>query len=381
MHSFSEIVPSRFCVYSEYVFNSPSKEWGDGLLDKRLSRQKPISVTRPISRETTIELFGFGTGVFASQVKVNDCELDFPVLGEDTSPPYPAMEGASINRAYHRTRVPADVIREGLNTIELPPTHAYVQCLALRLYEEDPNRAMADLQLPTSSLRVTENTEHSSCTVELSDLKNESSLETVDILAYYTGYDENMNGEQRDWHGGAEPDEHSTSGYALYGHAGNCSAIDPSLEFDVTFIPDPQICFRSRLKDGRGYVVESPDGFSNIELGKRRPIHLIRPEGFLATGFHEHGWNQANGSRTMSFKVPAELASHKSILRYAGYGEWRILLNGQVVKENTNLPLARCLQDSVCVSPVVGENILTFETIGGTGCFQNPGPLLYITED
>ena len=389
MHTFSEIVPSQFCVYREYAFTSLSKDWGDGLLDKSLSRQKPISVEDSIPDHAKVELFGFGTGVFASRATVNGQEIDFPVLcaalPASPSSPYPVLEGASINRAYHRTRIPEGVIKHGANIVDLPPTHAYVQCLVIRVYESNPDRAVADLRLPAAALRTQYEAGASNCTIELADLQNGASLERAEVLAFYTGYDENINGLQKDWHAGAEHDLGAAGGYILHGHVGDCAGADPKFhkfQFDTTLIPDRSIRFRSRFRDKRGYVVESPGGHVvDVDLGDKSSIRLIRPEGFVAVGFHEHGWNQENGRCSMTFEIPSDIASREAVLRYAGYGEWRIILNDRVVKENTDLPLARCAQDTLSIAVNSGKNILVFETIGTTGCFQNPGPLLYLAED
>ena len=376
MHTFLEMSPSRFCVYKEHLFTSPSKEWGDGLLDKKLSRRKPIVIEQPVPANAEVELFGFGTGIFESRVKVNGQEFDFSVLG-DGAPPYPSLAGASINRAYHRTQILSEVIVKGTNIIELPPTHAYVQCLALRIFEADPDRAVTDLQLPFASLQAAFNPFTDSCSVAFADVKNSSFFGSAEVLAYYTGYDENMNGEEQDWHAGAEQDNGSARGYRLYGHAGELEASTSEIYFNTMYVPDSKIRFRARLRERRGYVVESPGGFADVDLYNKPPIQLVRPEGFLAVGFHEGGWNQEHGRCEMSFTIPEDFEPRSAVLRYAGYGEWRIILNERVVRENTNLPLACSAQDSIRVETASGANALVFESIGKTGCFQNPGPLLY----
>ena len=75
-----------------------------------------------------------------------------------------------------------------------------------------------------------------------------------------------------------------------------------------------------------------------MEIEKRTAtLEIVTPVGFYAVGFHENGFNQDAGLMAADFAIENVSELSRSVLVYAGYGEFEVLVNSQTVVANTSL--------------------------------------------
>jgi hypothetical protein len=364
------VCANTFCTYKEYGFRSRLDTWGEGLLDRKLGNDKSINIDADVPSDSIAELFAFGTGKLPSTVLINGNETELPTLDTQASgrKVYTGDEDHSVHRTYHRVLFPAEWLRRGENTVTFPPVHAYILVLVVRVYEDAPARCECKFQsfVDEKSLSITlvsgvpEDTHH------------------VDFLGRFVGYDENQNGLVEDWHANAEFDPTFPSGYRLAGHLGTASRLGETVSGPIDLFPAGPVEIRARIATRDGTVYEQLSAHRvDIERGTET-LEILSPTSFYAVGFHENGFNQAAGRIAAEFVVENASELSRSVLVYAGYGEFEVLVNGRTVVANTSFPLAVCSHDHVEVTLVPGANTVEYRTTGRTGCFQNPGPALLV---
>ena len=361
--------------YREFRGGLAGSNWGEGLLDWLHYGDPTIkSVVLPddLDRYRHAELFAFGTGKFADTIQVNGTTFDFPsldVLARGTAQ-YDCV-GKSVHRSHHLAQVPIEELRPGLNEVVFEETHAFVQLFTVRLFRESP-----------SDFDVRFGVEQTGEGYELKvDGPGVEDVEEVDFFVRHPGMDLDASGQDDTWQVTINRELEGEWGYELSNHCGIRTEEPWRIEWQPELVPSGSLDFRSRLRLEDGTVVESPGGIVTTEHTPSSSVRFVPPNGFSPFGFHESGFNQ-DVNLTCTYDVPESFEARRAVLRVPVYGEIEMRLN------DTEPLLAEAPTGGYYVTSIEvdldslrdGRNELQLRSTGGTGCYQPPGPFLYLEQ-
>jgi hypothetical protein len=217
--------------------------------------------------EAVLHRWGGHVGTSEKRIRFNGREwIMLPELA--TTPP-----GTQPEEYYYEdnpvVEVPLDHLREGANTVEGTCSalagHNWGQwglySLILRVYY-DPERKdhpIGSIVSPRTRATLGEN-----ATIVV-DAQSSEGVGRVDVVAWYTGLDEDGDGHFRDWHGAYfQPSRGDTAD--LREHVGTAAREPYRIAWDTTWVPDQEEPMRlaARIQDSRGVwcVTETVDGLS-----------------------------------------------------------------------------------------------------------------------
>jgi hypothetical protein len=220
-----------------------------------------------VRAEAVLHRWGGHVGTSEKRIRFNGRDwITLPELA--TTPP-----GARPEEYYFEdnpvVEVPLDHLREGANTVEGTCSalagHNWGQwglySLILRVYY-DPERKdhpTGSIVSPHARATLGENP-----TVVV-DAQSSEEVGRVDVLAYYTGLDEDGDGHLRDWHAAFfQPSRGDAAD--LREHVGTARREPYRIAWDTTWVPDQDEPMRlvARIQDSRGLwcVTEQVDGLS-----------------------------------------------------------------------------------------------------------------------
>jgi hypothetical protein len=374
------------CTYREYCapvqVGCGDDPWGEGLLDySRFADPglKHIEIDS-VHPESDAELLVFGTGVFQRPVWVNGCRVNLQstnelAMGRER---YEAI-GNSVHRAYQLALIPRGVLRNGTNTVQLLPTHAFVQVLVVRVFDPPvPDEPGAG---SSCAIRLVVETADDAYTLSTS-----GSVRAIDYFVRSWGMDLDLTGSGDSWQTYLNPVSGNRGAYVIEGRLGGRSFAGHETHRVVRTMDGcaSPISFRCRVTLDDGRIVESPGGAVPVVDGSSDPARLdrptiIRPRRFYPYGFHANGWHQ-DYELLCEYTVP-EHPGARWRLMVPHYGAVAIEMNGGYTAR-ADMPTGRYAVSIVDLpdgSVTPGLNLLRLCATGATGCYQPPGPVLVRT--
>lgn len=365
-------------AYREYLAQVEGEEFGVGLLAPGEPGMKTLVLPAGFDRGYRAELLIFGTGhITGPSCWVNDHELPFQTLSELASggDRYPSY-GYSANRSYSFAEVPLHVLRAGENVIRVNRCHAYWQMAILRIFEV-PDEAR--------DLRLDVRAENGSYLLRVSG-SSASDVAEAEFFARHEGMDLDASGQDVTWQAVINRNRKLPNGYEVSCHAGTALESPWQVTWRPEYVPSGPLQLRCRVRTLDGLIVESPGGI--VEREHHAPSHvlILRPQGFQPFAFHIVGANQ---DKRLKCEYRAEGASwrevgdrtlRRAVLVVPLYGVGEIRLN-QRHHLSAIAPIAHYAVRHLELVPAwlySRINHIQLRASGQTGCFQAPGPFLYL---
>lgn len=365
----------RGLAYREYFCPVDGSDWGEGLLDKaRFGDPGGRSFHLPpwVDLSGEGELLLLGTG----RIPAQECEINghrLPLLtaaelnlGSDAY----RWQGNSVHRCYHLVPVPAGVLMQGANRLEVAQGHAFIQGGAVRIFESTERELGV-------ALEVTRVEDGIRLAVHGGDF---SGIHKIELFARHEAPDLDLTGEDQSWQAVLSADPRYPSALIVRNHLASLHTPPWQTIIPESAWPLGPVSLRARviLRDGR--VVESAGGVLEVpfQVGLRR--RFIRPGGFQPFGFHANGWQQ-NLNLNCAFDLSSIAGAVSARLLVPCYGSVRLTLNerhdfrtavptGDYYINTFNVDLEHLRFGAM--------NTVLLRSDGATGCFQPPGPCLLL---
>ncbi len=370
----SHIFPvSQGLIYREFAGDIGGEEWGEGLLDKLHFAFPPLKVI-PLPDDFSggeyAEVFLISNGRMGRQSSFNDREFSLYTPSElATGYECYSCIGNSVHRNYHLAEVPIEMLKAGENHLGLEPTHAYVQTAVLRIFSaSDAN--------PSWCFEVEQEGENIRLLLKGS---GDDEIRQIQFFVRMAGMDLDLSGQTESWQAVTNHDLSSLSRYEVASHCGSSSGSSCEVVWRSEFIPSGPLEFRCRIETVSGWIIESPGGFAMVDYKAPCLLKILRPTGFSPIGFHENGWQQ-DVNVTCDYDRIELSGIKRAILRVPLYGDVSILFNDQYASAVSAPTEAYYIREvEVPLSWLrEGLNTIKLNASGGTGCFQAPGPFLYL---
>jgi hypothetical protein len=369
-------------TYREFAAETNATGFGDGLLGPDpANRQKNMSIEGDPAGYARAEMIIFGNGLIVGpECWVNDTPVPMKCLSELAvgKEAYPTCS-YSVNRTYNLALVPLALLKAGRNSVRVPKCHAYLQTAVLRLFRAEPDAGDLRLEVERAGanyrLRLTG--------ADVGQVKE------AQFFARCDGPDLAMTGQEVTWQGAINKNAEREEDYEVSNHCGTVSAAPWEVTWDAKLVPSGPIQFRSRVKTAEGFWIESPGAIVEQAHEAAKLIIPLRAADFAPWGFHLNGANQ-NKSFSCEFQLRGGAYRalegrqlKRAILAVPLYGTIKFLLNndypfeveapqGGLHLRHVELPVEQMFSRM---------NHLTMKPSRKTGCFQSPGPVLYMIYD
>jgi hypothetical protein len=359
-------------TYREYAGAISGSTYGEGLLDKssyHFPTVKSVVLPPDLSAVTGAELLVVGTGVHQSPILINGHEAPLYSMSQlgTGREEYVCADSHTVHRSYHLAPVSLEWLRPGLNEVRFTPAHAYVQIMAVRLFEPPADTTLS-FEVQQDGQRY-----HLSLSGD-----EPGTILSVDFLARYAGMDLEMSGVSPSWQGILARQLDRKSRYVIENSCGQAGSVPYKIVWEDALIPEQSIAFRARVQIRDGLVIESPDGIMEHAHTPAIAVAIVRPESFGPFGYHA---TMNRDVETHCFlTTPERMTADRAVLRVPFRGSVTLLLNNRYTI-NINAPSGGVELRDVEI-PVgwlqPGSNRLDLRANGEMGCYQAPGPHLYL---
>ena len=269
--------------------------------EKTVSFQMPDNFSGALKAEIYLDLWRNHDGKLA-RFSINDNAIHAPDVGSDWS------------RTPYISDIALSELKLGENKIHFYHGGYHVHDIAIRIYYDDTHPLDAgsgsDVTPPDGELLTVKGDGAAKAAGAGGDLQVDNNQLTltanvsdgtkyVEFHSYYYGFDEDNDGQMRDWHnrgrnnwypGGT--DEKSNGG--TVDHAGTKATPadgEYSVNWDISHIPDQDgVKFKIRVVDDEGNVREAAGGVSNsFSLSRAKSLIALYAPGFIDAGLNiEH---------------------------------------------------------------------------------------------
>jgi hypothetical protein len=366
--------------YVEFAAETRPDGFGDNLEsgDENCCRKRLVLPIDP-AEFAHAELLVFGNGLIRGpSCRVNGHDVPLQTLAEFTvgRDVYPTCT-RSVNRSYSLAGVPLTILQRGENTVGFGACHAYLQTIVLRLFRAGS---------PAVRLKLAVEEAGESYRLRLNG-DSPAPLREVQFFARFRGPDLEMSGREVTWRATVNKDASRAGDYAVANHCGTAVSAPWSVSWKPEFVPDGPIAFRARVQLDDGTWIESPGGIVERRHDAKQTVYVMPAQGFFPWYFHANGANQEQ-TQLCRFELSESVRRNardvrRAVLELPLYGDVELELNGRH-RLSVGAPLAGYYVERIDL-PLAAVysryNHLRLKPSGGTGCFQAPGPVLYMLFD
>ncbi|NLI80094.1 MAG: hypothetical protein GX443_00180 [Deltaproteobacteria bacterium] len=301
-------------VYKEFAYSNTTSNWRvtDPGVDLATYPEAAAFLPNPVLRlsvddlqhavraEVVIDFWGGHEGTINKQFRFNGNPwIMIPEL--DDLGTVPSLGEKYMQQVNHLITVPLEHLRVGENTIEGtsgPNGWDWGQWgwygLVLRIYYDPASKPHATGQItyPASGSLVGDN--------PTLQIQTSGSVNRVDYLAWYDGYDTDGDGVYADW----QRNYHRrpwTETTGIKNHVGTATTSPFQVTWDTQWVPDQdvgQVRLIARVRDTNG-VWFVTDEVSNLSLQKSQSVRLYKP-----TGVPQLFWVRAGETKSCKVYIP-----------------------------------------------------------------------------